>query len=177
MAWCRAIRKRLGAYRDGELPDPLRDRVQRHIAKCTAYARALQEIRRLDGLYHNTVAVPPVPPAEWENRWERIRGSIPARVERSVGVRLGGAVSLWKRWVWAPAMAAVVIAIFVAGLVLVPFARQTDGGPNCIVTLVETDIENGSVLYYHCRATDLTVITLIPGRTATGEDHEAKSKT
>lgn len=176
MTWCRTIRKRLGAYHDGELGGRWREKVRHHVGRCAACDAALETLRRLDELAQKHGTVPPVHPAEWENRWERIRVGIRTQEEPAARIRMGEVAPLWKRWVWAAAATAVVVGILVAGLLVVPVPRQEAAVPNCIVTLVETDIENSSVLYYHCKATDLTVITLIPAMNRSGADYEAKGK-
>ena len=118
--FCWLNRRRLGGYRDGELPSGDRARVEAHLRGC---ARCSQELAALDRL-HRALTVDVVAPPEgvWTAFWPQVRDRIATEVGRSEPVRR----SLWgpglarPRLGFAPALAAGALAVLA---VVAPWQR------------------------------------------------------
>jgi len=183
MIRCRRIRKRLGAYYDGELQSPWLEQVSSHVEHCPACREELARLRRLSELGSAHHQVPDVSAEEWDRRWAHIREHVaqPARQHVTVAPTVPRLAWLWRRPAWTTAVAATLLLIvgLLVGFGVLPWSPPAQAGePPCIVTLVETDVANGSVLYYHCRSTRMTVITLIPGENPNaGDEHVPHEET
>jgi anti-sigma factor RsiW len=75
MGSCVRIRKRLGAYLDGELNDRETGAVDTHVATCETCRATVEELRRLAPAMH-AVKVPPVPPGLADQVMARARARL-----------------------------------------------------------------------------------------------------
>jgi len=171
MRLCGRTRKLLGAYHDGELTAGQQDAVQQHVEQCAGCREALRQIERLGRVGSADRSMPDVSDPEWERRWMQIRQRLGGgTVAEPIAPRRAW---LWRRPAWASAAAAAVLiaagVLFAFGVI--PHSLTTQAAePGCIVTLLESDVENSAVMYYRCDATDVSMITLIRGEAANGGD-------
>jgi len=118
---CKKILSCLNAYVDGETPESLRRIVELHLAACESCRGRLEEIRGLDELFQNTLAVPPVP----EDLAVRIMAEARSRQPMGIPKRYSP-WSVWNPLAWitklsAPmrlASCATVLLAIVTGLAL-----------------------------------------------------------
>jgi len=161
MRVCRKVMRLLNAFDDGELHGKKRDFVSAHLEECDSCRFELEGIRRLRKLLEAAADVPDVDSKEWEQQWEAVRENLATPAPRKAPVFL----PLWtfRRPAWTTVAAAVmlvVVGVFV-GTGILPWSTEAMAEPGIIVTLVESDVENSSAMYYYCPTTDLTVISLV----------------
>ena len=91
--YCWLIRPRLGAYRDAELSDGARRRVEAHVGTCEPCSR---ELRLLDSFRTALTSVVADPPeAVWTAFWPQVRDRIAAPVTAPEPTR---------PWLWTPSL-------------------------------------------------------------------------
>jgi anti-sigma factor RsiW len=167
---CWLIRRRLDAYRDGELPPTGRVRVETHLRGCAGCRGELAALGRLRTAL--AASVPGPPEAVWDTFWPQVR----ARLAQAPPAP----EPLWRRaWTGAarrpalalaPAAAAVSLAILA---VLAPWQqappRSPAGGPapagilpvaldQVVVQSIETADPETPVMVYASPETDMTVL-------------------
>lgn len=71
---CWLIRRRLGAYRDGELSPAGRARTEAHVARCGDCAAELASLARLRTALALEIAEPPA--AAWDSFWPQVRARL-----------------------------------------------------------------------------------------------------
>lgn len=171
---CWLIRRRLGAYQDGELVGRARARVERHLGRCQACGRELADLGRLRGALALDVAEPPE--AVWAAFWPQVRSRIdapPAPAAERSWARVWGAVAGRPRLALAPALAAGALAVLA---VVVPWQRAPQpthppgpGGSGAalvqpaaldevVIQSIETDDPDIPVMVYASPESDLTVL-------------------
>ena len=67
---CRYVKQKLDRYIQGDLPEPMSKRVERHLHKCRDCADTLSRIKTLAGLFEDT-SLPPVPAGFSERLMQR----------------------------------------------------------------------------------------------------------
>jgi len=118
---CKKILSCLNAYVDGEAPESLRRIMELHLTVCESCRGRLEELRGLDELFQNTLAVPPVP----EDLAVRIMAEARSRQPMGIPKRYSP-WSVWNPLAWiaklsAPmrlASCATVLLAIVTGLAL-----------------------------------------------------------
>ena len=117
---CSSVRKALGSYLDGELPERKAKRVQKHLAECSACAWELKSFQKIDEL--GKWAAEPAPEDYWEGYLTSLHGRL-EREERELETpgffirRLHFLAGYWLRKM-SPGLAAVlVIAALIAGYI------------------------------------------------------------
>ncbi len=117
---CSSVRKVLGSYLDGELPERKAKRVQKHLAECSACAWELKSFQKIDEL--GKWAVEPAPEGYWEGYLARLHSRM-EREERDFETpgffirRLHFLAGYWLRKVSPGLAAALLIAVLVAGYI------------------------------------------------------------
>jgi len=177
---CWLIRRRLGAYQDGELAGTARRRVEAHVGRCGACAGQLAELGRL----HAALALDGPEPGQpvWDAFWPQVRARLasPAAVEAP-------AASWWRAWgglIGRPRLAfgsAVAVAALGALAVLAPWqdAVQPPAAPpasvaapggatpgpaeapalaQVLIQSAETDDPQSSVMVFDSPDSDVTVL-------------------
>ena len=173
--YCWFIRRRLGAYQDGELSSGARDRVDAHIRGCDACRGELASLRRLRG----ALAVELTDPSEavWTAFWPQVRARI------AVTPADAPADPAWQR-VWdgvrarphlglAPALAAAALAVLAVVAPWQHAPQQTPapgpGGPDSaevqtaaldqvVIQSIETEDPDVPVMVYKSPESDVTVL-------------------
>jgi len=67
---CQNIKQKLDRYIQGDLPEPISRRIERHLHKCRNCADTLSRINKLEGLFEDT-PLPPVPEGFSERLMQR----------------------------------------------------------------------------------------------------------
>lgn len=173
---CWLIRRRLGAYQDGELASGARGRVERHVGRCEACGRELAALGRLRTAL--AAAADDPPEGIWTAFWPQVRAGIAAAPpstsapawRRIIGE---GAPARRRRLALAPALAAGALAVVA---VVAPWQRTPQeapapvpSGPGVAVTQpasldqvviqsVETDDPDLPVMVYASPESDVTVL-------------------
>jgi anti-sigma factor RsiW len=172
--YCWLIRRRLGAYQDGELLPRARNRVGAHLRRCEPCNRELQALARL----RTVLALDAADPSEavWTAFWPQVRARIasPAASE-SVWERVWGAVRIRPRLGLAPALAAAALAVL---SVVAPWQRvpqltpspapvaggletagvQPAGLDQVVIQSIETEDPDIPVMVYASPESDVTVL-------------------
>jgi anti-sigma factor RsiW len=101
---CRAIKKKLGRYFDGELPPIEHQSVEDHLKRCSRCAVELQEIHEVAGAFQEGMSALPAP----SDLAQRIVEKARARV----GIAPAGwdLIWFWKNWSFSMRFAAVAVA-------------------------------------------------------------------
>jgi len=171
---CWLVRRRLDAYRDGELAPGVRARVETHLAGCR---RCPEELAALTGLHEALAARDLDEPAEpvWDAFWPQVRArlaEVPAVGGRE---RAAWASSGTRRHlVLAPALAAAALAVLA---VVAPWQEPppavTPGGTgpravvaslepaaldDVVVQSIETADPDAPVMVYSSPESDVTVL-------------------
>jgi anti-sigma factor RsiW len=169
---CWLTRRRLGAYRDGELPGPARLRVEAHVAWCPGCRAELTQLERLRAALAGSVAEPL--PATWDAFWPQVRARIasaPAPVRVPRWRRVWAGVVDRPRLALAPALAAASLAILA---VMAPWQRGPERPPGpapvaavsttpgmldeIVIQSIETADPDLPVMVYSSPESDLTVL-------------------
>ena len=121
--YCWLVRRRLGAYQDGELSLGTRNRVSAHVRACEPCGRELAALGRLRDALTMDAAGPSE--AVWTAFWPQVRARIatPAPAPERAWRRTWGAVRTRPRLGLAPALAAGVLAVLA---VVAPWQRAPE---------------------------------------------------
>lgn len=173
--YCWLIRRRLGAYRDGELVAGARRRVEAHLRGCEPCSRQVEALARL----RTALTLDAVEPSEavWTAFWPQVRARIaaPEPTPASVWERAWGAVGVRPRLALAPALAAAALAVLA---VVAPWQRAPQpvpspasvaGGPETaglqpagldqvVIQSIETEDPDLPVMVYASPESDVTVL-------------------
>jgi anti-sigma factor RsiW len=163
---CRLIRRRLGAFQDGELGAVARAKTTAHLARCPGCAAELAGLGRLRAAL---TAAPPEPPeAVWDAFWPQVRARMAAAPTearptlRAAWPPLFGA----GRFAFGSALAAVALAVIavVAPWQPEPIRPESPAialAPTpaaVVVQSVETADPQSSVMVYTNPESDVTVV-------------------
>jgi anti-sigma factor RsiW len=127
---CWLMRRRLGAYRDGELASGVRARVDGHVAGCRACASELAALDRLRASLR--AEVPELPEGAWDAFWPQVQARLAeaeaASTPRILARQRGG---VWETFVGHPRLAfgSAVAATAVAVLAFLAPWQQTGRAP------------------------------------------------
>jgi len=167
---CR-MERYLTAYADGELPDRLRRRVEKHLAECKACARELDSIRTFDRILDGTSA----PPAS-EDGWRRFKVGLTAALDavdreaaRPRRIREARPVfgnHLGRTLAVAGACVVIAIVALTAGPAL--FSGGSGGGGACVVESIETLAAGYTPMTFTSRDPEMTVIWVFSEEVETG---------
>jgi anti-sigma factor RsiW len=170
---CWLIRRRLGAYQDGELSPAARAKTAGHLARCAgcaAEAAALETLGRA-----LAVEAPEPDDAVWDAFWPQVRARIAAAGPAEEAAALPRSAWTW-RWVlgdrrlaFGSALAAVALALAVT--VLAPWRQPEPTAPapapvavappqdaSVVVQSVETADPQSSVMVFSNPDADVTVV-------------------
>lgn len=182
---CWLVRRRLGAYHDGELSPGGETRVTAHLARCLACAAEMEVLAGLEASLR--MVVPDLSEADWDAFWPQVRARlarVPPDLERihsprrlwgaasgsprfAIGTVLAatavGALAVWGPWATAPeppvqpGAAARVAAPsgIVPGLTVAPPGRPVQ---QVVVQAVETtDPRSSAMVFAHPGSDDMVV--------------------
>jgi len=138
--YCWLVRRRLGAYQDGELSAGARHRVEAHVRGCTQCGGELSALGRLRAALALDTADPPE--AVWTAFWPQVRDRIaaPAPAPKSAWERGWESVRARPRFGLVPALAAATLAVLA---VVAPWQRVPQQAP--APTLVASGLESPGV--------------------------------
>jgi len=121
---CWLVRRRLGAYHDGELPVGTRNRVSAHVRGCEPCSRELVALGQLRVALTGDMAEPSE--AVWTAFWPQVRVRIaePAPAREQPWRQAWGALRTRPRLGLTPALAAGVLAVLA---MVVPWQRTPQG--------------------------------------------------
>jgi len=171
---CWLVRRRLGAYQDGELPPGSRSRVESHVSRCETCGRELAALGRL----RTALAFDAADPSEgaWAAFWPQVRARIatPDPTPVSARRRIWDAIPARGRLALAPALAAGVLAVMA---VMAPWQRAPERSPappdsgaagvavtqpaaldQVVIQSVETEDPDLPVMVYASPESDVTVL-------------------
>jgi anti-sigma factor RsiW len=173
--FCWLVRRRLGAYQDGELSPRARGRVEAHVRRCEPCGWELAALGRL----RTALTLDAADPAEavWAAFWPQVRARIAmaAPAPEPAWRRAWGAVASRPRLALAPALAAGALAVLA---VVAPWQRAPQlppalapgaGGPGTaaiqpatldevVIQSIETDDPDVPVMVYASSESDVTVL-------------------
>jgi anti-sigma factor RsiW len=168
---CWLIRRRLGAYRDGELGPAAHGKTRTHLGRCPACAAELAALDRLRTTL--AVAAPEPSAATWDVFWPQVRARLATSPQPERAARRA-----WTPLVEHPRLA-FASAVAVAGLalfaVLAPWQSlllpepprlsgpvappESSKAPTpVVVQSVETEAPNSSVMVYTHSEAEVTVV-------------------
>jgi anti-sigma factor RsiW len=168
---CWLIRRRLGAYQDGELAAGGRRRVEHHVGRCEACRGELAGLGRLRAALALDVADPPE--GTWVAFWPQVRARIattPSAPPDPAWRRTQAAFPLRRRLALAPALAAAALAVVA---VVAPWQRAPQRGPTpgpgapvaqlaaldeVVIQSIETEDPDVPVMVYASPDSDVTVL-------------------
>jgi anti-sigma factor RsiW len=163
---CRLIRRRLGAFQDGEMGAAARAKTTAHLARCPGCTAELAGLGRLRAAL--TSAVPGPPEAVWDAFWPQVR----ARVATAPGEERPTRRAVWSppvgvgRFAFGSALAAVALTIIA---IVAPWQPEpirpesplvalAPAPANVVVQSVETADPQSSVMVYTNPESDVTVV-------------------
>jgi anti-sigma factor RsiW len=170
--YCWLIRRRLGAYQDGELAPGVRERVAGHVRGCEPCGRELRALGQLRSAL--TLEAPELPEAVWMAFWPQVRARIAAPAP--AWERAWGAVKARPRLALAPALAACALAVLA---VVAPWQPRATHEPvtspaltgdsetshlqaaaldQVVIQSIETDDPDAPVMVYASPESDVTVL-------------------
>ena len=173
--YCWLIRRRLGAYQDGELSAGARSRVGQHIRGCGPCRLQLEALGRL----RTALTLDAVDPSEaiWTAFWPQVRARIaaPAPARSGAWERTWGGVRVRPRLGLAPALAGGALAVLA---VVAPWQRAPQQTPSpgsvgggvetvgvqpaaldhVVIQSIETDDPDIPVMVYASPESDVTVL-------------------
>ena len=181
---CWFVRRRLGAYRDGELSPAAETRVTTHLAGCLVCAA---EVRVLAGVQANLrTVVPDLPEADWNAFWPHVRArlaQVPPNLERThpprrlwgavsgsprfaigtvLAVAAVGVIAVWGPWATAPEPPVQPGAAARVAAPSGPATRLTMAAParvqQVVVQAVETTDPRSSAMVFMHPGSDDTVV-------------------
>lgn len=164
---CWLIRRRLGAYQDGELAPGARSRVEGHVARCPSCGRELAGLGRLRAALALDMADPPE--AVWTAFWPQVRSRIGATAPAPDPTwrRSWAAIPGRHRLALAPALAAGALAVVA---VVAPWQRAPQEAPapvpaiqsaaldQVVIQSIETEDPDVPVMVYASPESDVTVL-------------------
>jgi anti-sigma factor RsiW len=175
---CWLVRRRLSAYRDGELPPGGRLRVEAHLDRCGSCSGEVAQLNRLHA-YLAGPEGPEVPTAVWDAFWPGVQ----ARLGEPVGAPAPGRPRIWAERLWGPvaahprlafgsALAATAVAVLavvapwqgpadpprVTPVALAPGPAEPPSPPAAVVHSVETADPQSDVMVFANPESDLTVV-------------------
>jgi anti-sigma factor RsiW len=174
---CWLTRRRLDAFRDGELEPKVRASTAAHLTRCAACAAELAALERLRTAL--LVEAPEPPAAVWDTFWPQVRTRIATSVPEPEPRRLWRPVLTYPRLAFGSALAAtalVVLAVLApwqrapetpqlpvvgggSGTMPAPAESPTSGAqPTVVVQSVETADPQSSVMVYTNQESDMTVV-------------------
>ena len=138
--YCWLVKRRLGAYQDGELSTRARHRIERHVRGCAGCGAELSALGRLKAAMALDTADPPE--AVWTAFWPQVRDRIaaPAPAPESPWERVWETVRTRPKLGLAPALAAAALAVLA---VVAPWQRAPQQAPE--PTLVAGGLESPGV--------------------------------
>ena len=175
--YCWLVRRRLGAYQDGELPPRPRKRVSAHLRGCDPCGRELAALGRLRTALTLDAADPPE--AVWTAFWPQVRARIAttAVAPEPVWWRAWGGVRIQPRLALGPALAAGALAVLA---VVAPWQRAPQQTPTpssapvaggldiagihpaaldqVVIQSIETEDPDVPVMVYASPESDVTVL-------------------
>src|SRR5262245_47159199 len=174
--YCWLVRRRLGAYQDGELSPGARNRVGGHVQACEPCRRELTALGRLRTTLGLDVPAPP--DAVWTAFWPQVRARIvaaPAPVPEPAWRRAWEAVTVRRRLGLAPALAAGALAVLA---VVAPWKRAPQEVPepvpvaggletagvqpaaldHVVIQSIETADPDAPIMVYASPESDVTVL-------------------
>jgi anti-sigma factor RsiW len=147
---CYLVRRRLGAFVDGGLPEAVAASTAAHVARCARCQREVESLHRLQGLLR--AALTPADP-DWTGFWQGIvRGIENARQPVPAVRRWAG---LGRRWAFGS------VAIATALLVSLTIWQLLPGRPReaeAQVVVRSADSPGRSVMVYSTPDQDMTVV-------------------
>jgi len=164
---CNRIRRKLGAYLDGELPERKAEKIRKHLAECSSCTWELKSFHKIDELGRWTAEAESAQPPE--DYWENYQANLHARLEQEK-VHRGAGISSFLSRCWnfslafavywsgkmAPGLAAAVVILALAmGLYYVrhqPIQTIAQGSPETekiSVNLYLKEHENAVMLASH----------------------------
>jgi anti-sigma factor RsiW len=173
--YCWLVRRRLGAYQDGELSPGTRHRVETHVRGCTQCEGELSALGRLKA----ALALDTADPSEavWTAFWPQVRDRItaPALAPKSAWERGWEAVRARPRLGLAPALAAATLAVLA---IVAPWQRAPQQAPapilvapgleslgvqqsaldQVVIQSIETEDPDLPVMVYASPESDVTVL-------------------
>jgi anti-sigma factor RsiW len=173
-SFCWVVRRRLGAYQDGELSPRRRAGVEGHVHGCPRCAAELQALGRLRAALTLDVADPPE--AVWTAFWPQVRTRLaaPAPAPGPVWRRSWDAVRARPSLGLAPALAVGVLAVLAVVAPWQPRPIRPDPAPvagrpelpgsqqaaldHVIIQSIETDDPDVPVMVYASPESDVTVL-------------------
>lgn len=153
MLTCYLVRRRLGAYLDGALPEGRARTAAAHLAGCPACQGEVDALRRLRAALQRTRAVAE---PDWTGFWPGVVRGIQDRRE-AAPVAAAAPRPVWRRprWAFGGALAAAV-------LISLTIPRILTGPPSpespIIVSSAATEHPGGSVMVYSTPEKDVTVV-------------------
>ena len=121
--------ERLSAFVDGDLPERQAERVRAHVAEC---AKCRAEVAALESLRQNLASLPAPEPSG--DAWLQLAQRLPAAPSRRRS---------WRRWVLAPAFAAVAaVALFVQ-------LRARGPSDDVLLEQAESEFRGAEAQYQH----------------------------
>lgn len=151
MMSCKENNEKLGALLDGELDEPARTELLRHLTECAACRAEETALRRLDGLADAAYRPDPVDDLAWERTWKSIQAAI---AERPTGAGAG----IYR---WAAAAAAVVV-LGALGLLVV---WRSDAPQPPVDRLAQLREGAARIEMVHAAAGAVPVVTTTEGQT------------
>ncbi len=158
---CR-INRYLTAYADNQLPERVRQRVEKHLSDCPACTRELDSIRASDRILRQAV-----PPVVADDRWALFRRDLSQALDdvdrearRPSRIREGRPVHGTARR-WTLATAGVCAALILAVLTLGPAGRipwWNGVGNECIVESIETYAAGYTPMFFTSQDPEMTII-------------------
>lgn len=135
---CWLTRRRLGAYRDGELDSGTRAKTAAHLTRCAGCAAELQVLGRLHEAL--TVGAPEPPGAVWDAFWPQVRARMAVAPEASSPRprRLWPIIVAHPRWAITSALA---LASLAAVAVMVPWQPVPEESQPLSVSIPATALE------------------------------------
>lgn len=156
MLTCFFAHRRLGAYLDGALDEPVARSTASHLAVCTRCQREIESLRSLRAALQR---LRPAPEPDWTGFWPGVVRRIEeARLLGSSPVRRRG----WRQPRWAlggAALAAVAVSVVAWQLSTSPIAPSDF--PPVMIRSADTDDPRGSVMVYSTREQDVTVVWVL----------------
>lgn len=110
---CNGVRRKLGAYEDGELGPGARADVDRHLESCEGCREALARLRSVGSLLEGA-QLPPVP----EGFASRVMTEARRRATEGGPTRRAGRLPLRRWWPLTAPMQAAAVLVFAVGLTL-----------------------------------------------------------
>jgi anti-sigma factor RsiW len=148
MLRCVFRRRRLGAYLDGALPEPVARAMAAHVAGCPGCRREADELTRIRDQVRLLAAVPE---PDWTGFWPKILRGIEGAT---------GAVGARRRPRWLPRRVALAGALAVSLLAITVWKTEQPppAAGHSVVDVADTEHPDASVMVYTPSESDMTVI-------------------